>query len=651
MRDTSSPAAGGGETERDFAEETFFSVSFGDADRVHGHPDGGSVTYSAGGVNWVVDPGKFQTGRGPIRDHFLSRRAHSLVSVEGRAPKPDARVVLERQQVSSRSIDLMFRDDSYPGIDLSRRVIYSVHGEYLLIIDAVTAPTEVTAIQRWQLGPDVDTSISHHLVEMRSGSSIAALCFSGTRTDISTVRGQKEPVDGWVATGWKTKAPATAILARKTAAKLRFITVLALGKQKTPQIRTHRGTEPGGFCLTVDTGRVVENVLVERRGVSFPDEPPASQEDQQRPSTRRIRPTVSGRPPHIDATSRAEVRALVAQARARGFDAGAAERRDIADSLADQMHSRGLDADIDLGLKAAIADLHQAPRIASEGQRAGIINWDGSSDWTPTSYPCPVESHRGRLILNSAPRTPQIHTVVDGSFVIPYALAPGRDDTLTVILHGALDRARVRLPMFQRLRHQIEMDAGHTLAIADPNLDLASNLGLGWYLGSETEDIIPGIAASIESVARALGAGRIVLAGSSGGGYGALQIGAFIPEATVVAFSPQVDLRNYSPRLARLAAELSYGRREVPTEGHLLKRISVIERMRRQRTYPRTVLVTNTGDHHHRDMHEKLLLDAYRDAGHDAAISLETIDLGPGHHAPDNETYQRIMASVYERIM
>src|SRR5699024_5881305 len=92
--------SGWGETEKNFEEETFFSVSFGRSDRVHGHPDGGSLTVSADTVNWIVDPGKFQYGRSIERRHMLSRFSHSLVSIDGRQPEKRATVALVRESVS-----------------------------------------------------------------------------------------------------------------------------------------------------------------------------------------------------------------------------------------------------------------------------------------------------------------------------------------------------------------------------------------------------------------------------------------------------------------------------------------------------------------------------------------------------------------------
>src|SRR5699024_11091059 len=174
--------SGWGETERNYDEETFFSVSFGRSDRVHGHPDGGSLTFSADTVNWIVDPGKFQDGRSIERRHMLSRFSHSLLAIDGRRPDKRATVALVRESVAQRAYDLLVTDDSFPGIELTRRVIYSLNGDYLVVIDHVRTPKEVTARQRWQLGPAVVAAISPHRVELTSGEHRAVLSYAGTAT-------------------------------------------------------------------------------------------------------------------------------------------------------------------------------------------------------------------------------------------------------------------------------------------------------------------------------------------------------------------------------------------------------------------------------------------------------------------------------------
>src|SRR5699024_8902695 len=107
----------------------------------------------------------------------------------------------------------------------------------------------------------------------------------------------------------------------------------------------------------------------------------------------------------------------------------------------------------------------------------------------------------------------QILTVNCRPLVLPLALSPEPGEVLTVLFHGALDRAKLRLPIFQRWRYQLALRAGPTLAVADPTLDLSGSMRLGWYLGTEAMDLVPRIAGAIQRTARALGVKHIVLVG------------------------------------------------------------------------------------------------------------------------------------------
>ncbi|WP_193105892.1 heparinase II/III family protein [Brachybacterium sp. FME24] len=645
--------SGWGETERAYDEETYFSVSFGDSRRVHGHADGGSLTYSADSVNWVVDPGKHQYGRSTARDHFFSRGAHSLLSIAGREPRKEANVSLRHHLSSARHHDFLFDDDSFEGIKLSRRIVYSVSGEYLVVVDHVTSQEECTGTQRWQLGSGVTASLSGNRVELAAGDHRAALCFSGTRSALEEVTGQDDPFDGWVSTGWKKKERATAITASKTGRKFRFITVLATGRGVHPTITSHRGIEPGQFCLEVETGRTREFVLVGRNEVSFPSAPPNhGGAPGLTPKAAAIRPTKTGRPHHLDRTSRSEVFDLLESARCLGVDATAEARSAKAQELHEQAAARGFDDDIDLGIAAGITDLlpettNHRGASGTRQQRTALVNWSGDESWRPTSYPLPVVSHHQGFTLPRRPEQTAIHTVAAGPLILPFALDPSEGETLTVLFQGAIDRARIRLPIFQRWRHQIAMAAGPTIAFSDPTLDLSTSLGLGWHLGTESTDLVPIIVDTIRDAADALGVHNVVLAGGSGGGFTALHVGALLEDSVVVAFSPQVDLREYSPRLTRAAMQTALGLRQVPVTGSAVRRISAVERMRRTRSYPRTYLVSNRGDVHHTTRHEKPLQAAYAKAGHASLLQKVEVDLGPGHRAPDNELYSNLLANVY----
>ena len=104
-------------------------------------------------------------------------------------------------------------------------------GEYLVVVDRVSSPKPVLATQRWQLGPDVDAarapSSSH--VDLTAGESgaVAVLAFVSEPQEISTLRAQSDPFDGWVSVGWKHHVPATVVAAQEYGAEITFLTVIA----------------------------------------------------------------------------------------------------------------------------------------------------------------------------------------------------------------------------------------------------------------------------------------------------------------------------------------------------------------------------------------------------------------------------------------
>ena len=649
--------SGWGEMEKNLDEETFFSVSFGASDRVHGHPDGGSLTISSDTVNWVVDPGKYQYGGGVERKYMLDRASHSLVSIDGLRPSKGATVELTRRTVTQRAYDFLFSDDSFAGIDLTRRVIYSRSGDYLVVIDHVRSPEQVTAHQRWQLGEGVDAQITRNRVALRSGQHRALLAFAGTASALDQVTGSTKPFDGWVATGWKKKVPATAVTASKSGTSFRFITVFATGDGTDPTVSS-MPVEGAVFSLEVATGRVTEQMIVHPDHVVFPGEVEEDTETSQ-PSVPELplapRPEKGARPAHLDPATRQEIFGLIAEARRAAYGASEAERRQSAGVLGEAARAHGLTQDVDLGVLAAMTDLRQVVRgridpAKIQPQRTSLLNWAQDSRWRPTHYPLPVQNHGTEFSLSSRPRAAAIHTVDVGPLVLPIALQPEQGDVLTVLFQGAVDRAKMRLPIFLRWRYQIELGLGPTLALADPTLDLSGAMRLGWYLGTEHDDLTPHLATVIRRAADALGVRHIVLAGSSGGGFAALQVASFLPEAVVVAMSPQTDLRQYSRRLVHSAVEPALGIADISRSSFDPKRLSVLERYAAAGTFPRVELVSNPEDKVHVKRHEGPLRAAFEAAGHGERFSTTEIDLGPGHRSLGNDAYGDLLRTLYSQL-
>lgn len=129
-----------------------------------------------------------------------------------------------------------------------------------------------------------------------------------------------------------------------------------------------------------------------------------------------------------------------------------------------------------------------------------------------------------------------------------FLLSRRKGDQLYVFLGGAVpDRAQASLPRFSRFSWRDDMP-GTVMCIADPSLYLDSKLRLGWYFGTANHDVIQGLTTLIRAVGQALGVAddKIVLWGSSGGGFAAMQLAARLGRgATAVAVNAQTNILAY----------------------------------------------------------------------------------------------------------
>src|SRR5699024_735132 len=508
--------------------------------------------------------------------------------------------------------------------------------------------------------PDVTAAIAGQRVELRAGERHAVLAYAGTAASLDQVTGSHDPFDGWVATGWKQKVPATAVTASKTGTSFRFITVFATGAGTVPTVSS-RPIKGAVFSLQVSTGRITEQMIVHPDHVTFP----GAEEDSEVEAERDLAPVLPrpaahssstpGTVAHLDPAVRREIFALIRETRRSAPGATVAERRQAAEALDVEARERGLDQENDLGVIAAMTDLRQVVRgridpSHVQRHRTALQNWSQDSRWRPTHYPLPVQNHEEQFLFERKPRHAAIHTIDVGPLVLPMALQPDRGDILTVLFQGAVDRAKMRLPIFLRWRYQLELGLGPTLAIADPTLDLSAAMRLGWYLGTERDERTPHIATAIRRTAEALGARHIVLVGSSGGGFAALQVGSLLPDAMVVAMSPQTDLRKYSRRLVQSAVAPALGVSDLPDPGVDASRLSVPERYRNLDALPEVELISNPGDKVHVTRHEGPLRAAFSSAGQSERLRTTSIDLGPGHRSLGNEQYGAFLSQLYASL-
>ena len=111
--------------------------------------------------------------------------------------------------------------------------------------------------------------------------------------------------------------------------------------------------------------------------------------------------------------------------------------------------------------------------------------------------------------------------------------------------HGSLQRSKFQLPRFEWRKSLAQVDAAE-LFIADSTLHLNKGMALAWYIGNAEQDLSTDVASVIKEIAASGGDQRILLTGSSGGGFASLAISRQIPGSVAVCFSPQTRVGDYN---------------------------------------------------------------------------------------------------------
>ena len=261
--------SGWGDTARPFVEQTFFSLRFGPARRVHGHHDGTSITFSGGPVNWVVDPGKYSYDSDHVREYMVSRRSHSLLDLPERTPRKDGRVSLERESIGEDFHDYTLRDDSFTSAHVSRRVIWSVAGEYLIVVDRTATRRRTVARQNWLLDPAVDSLALGNTIRLAEADRHAAIIFLDDDASISTATGEEAPLEGWVSQRWKEITPATVVRGEKRGTSTTITTVLATGFGRFPSARRLSPADAAHAEIEVTNGATTQQLRITEEGVSL----------------------------------------------------------------------------------------------------------------------------------------------------------------------------------------------------------------------------------------------------------------------------------------------------------------------------------------------------------------------------------------------
>lgn len=259
--------------DRAFADEAFFSLSFGAGMRLHGHDDGGSVTLYAWGRQLLVDPGYGDYNASAWSAYFGSRRAHNTVVASGLRSRARRDTILERSSITARSVELVVRVQAYDGARIRRRVIFSRDSGYLVVEDTIASPVTRTWRQLWHLreGSRPVTRGRRTWTRQGSGDLLIAQLVGGAVTRHR--QGETRPLQGWISRAYGHHAPAPVIERIARGRAVRFVTVLApFPGDALPVLSDIRLTQRG-FSFTIEVDGRRERVRATGTGASVEDAP------------------------------------------------------------------------------------------------------------------------------------------------------------------------------------------------------------------------------------------------------------------------------------------------------------------------------------------------------------------------------------------
>lgn len=231
-------------------------------------------------------------------------------------------------------------------------------------------------------------------------------------------------------------------------------------------------------------------------------------------------------------------------------------------------------------------------------------------------------------------------------------LAIKRGNVPTVVsFHGALLRKKYILPRFEWLS-TLQKTPYNVLFFSDPSLLLHKRLELAWFTGWAGLDLHRLIAKWANIFAENSGSKKVVLAGSSGGGFAALQTAPHVRNSTAVVFNPQTQLDAYlvGGRSDGLKAQTDYLRAVYPelikkdgsfdpnwarSVGDKASALEVYKKLELQKVH----YWTAPNDFHHQE-HYVPFVEAYsRGVEHNHLQTFE-YDARPGHRPPSHAIFK-----------
>mgnify|MGYP000846258530 CR=1 FL=1 len=192
------------------------------------------------------------------------------------------------------------------------------------------------------------------------------------------------------------------------------------------------------------------------------------------------------------------------------------------------------------------------------------------------------------------------HILANGERVDCRFFLNAESKNLIVFLPSAQSPNNIHNPVFHRSSWHGDYSDQNVLFFSDPSLHHAKIPGC-WFI-SKNHDYPHYLSEIIRTFSSLRGIEKIVIYGSSMGGFGALMIASELENSVAIAEIPQIDLRHY--HIASAISEIESNILAGQTIGEFSKnypeRISIIERFKYTGSIPNFKIITNKSDPEYR---------------------------------------------------
>lgn len=237
-----------------------------------------------------------------------------------------------------------------------------------------------------------------------------------------------------------------------------------------------------------------------------------------------------------------------------------------------------------------------------------------------------------------------LHTIQAANLLIDLLVRDRGSETTLVFFHASVTE-QTTFPQFSG--DGLAKSAGANLiAISDPMLAYTAQVRLGWHIGVRTIGSFTRYAVPIiKHIIEQQGATNLIFAGSSGGGYAAMNFGQYFPDSAILCINPRLNLAS-RPR-AEVSRYLKYAfRAEGRTAYNRLRREYITENS--ADFYPDgltsdVAILQNSQD---TEYYEGQLLPFVESLDGDPRLWVRTDPLGDGHIPYPRETIREVIGRL-----